>query len=68
MALMTGNLLTFHFHPSILDAYVACRLIALDKDPGIRPIGTGEVLRRIIGKIVVWQLKEDINPSLFGVF
>ena len=60
---MTRNLLTSHFHPSILEAYVACRLIPLDEDPGIRPIGIGEVLRRIIGKIVVWQLKEDIKEA-----
>ena len=60
IALMTRNLLTSNFHPSILEAYVACCLIPLDKDPGIRPIGIGEVLRRIISKIVVWQLKEDI--------
>ena len=28
-----------------------------------RPIGIREVLRRIIGKIVVWQLKEDIKEA-----
>ena len=63
IALMTKNLLTSHFRSSILEANVACRLIPLDKDPGIRPIGIGEVLRRIIGKIVVWQLKEDIKEA-----
>ena len=26
-------------------------------------MGTGEVLRRVIGKIVVWQLKEDIKEA-----
>ena len=35
-----------------LKAYIACRLIPLDKDPCIRPIGIGEVLRKIIGKSV----------------
>ena len=46
-----------------MEAYVTCHLIPLDKDPGIRPIGIGEVLRSIIGKIVVWQLKEDIKEA-----
>ncbi len=34
--------------PNGLSAYVACRLIPLNKDPGVRPIGIGEVARRII--------------------
>ena len=33
-------------------AYTSCRLIPLDKCPGVRPIGIGEVVRRIIGKAV----------------
>ena len=35
--------------PAALEAYVACRLIPLDKQPGVRPIGIVEVVRRIIG-------------------
>ena len=43
-----------------LAIFLACRLIPLDKQPGVKPIGIGEVLRRVIGKIVIKLLKEDI--------
>ena len=47
-----------------LEAYVACRLIPLEKQPsGIRPIGIGEVLRRIVGKAIVAEIKGDIMES-----
>ena len=46
--------------PASIDSLLNCRLIALDKNPGIRPIGIGEVLRRIIGKAVTRLSKADI--------
>lgn len=47
-----------------LESYLSCRLIPLEKEPsGIRPIGIGEVLRRIIGKAVVTEIKPDIIES-----
>ena len=39
----------------------ACRLIALDKNPGVRPIGIGEVLRRIIGRSIANCLQKDLK-------
>ena len=47
-----------------IDAFLACRLIPLDKNPGLRPIGVGEVLRRIIGKAVMLITKEHIKKSV----
>ena len=46
------------------EAFTACRLIALNKNPGCRPIGIGEVLRRIIGKAILEVIKEDIQEAM----
>ena len=43
------------------EALTACRLIALNKNPGCRPIRIGEVLRRIIRKAIIEVTKEDIR-------
>jgi hypothetical protein len=47
-----------------LSAFVASRLIAIDKNPVIRPIGIGEVSRRIIGKAVLHVLRPDIHSAV----
>ena len=39
---------------------MAARLIPLDKSPGVRPIGIGDVVRRIIGRATVSMLKPDL--------
>ena len=44
-----------------IKALLANRLIALDKCPGIRPIGVGESLRRVIGKAVCMATRHDIE-------
>ena len=49
---------------SNLEALLACRLIPVDKSPGLRPIGVGEVLRRIAGKVVMSVAKGDVQCSV----
>ena len=61
IAVLTRKLATETLDPLTLEAYVSCRLIPLAKNPGVRPIDVGEVLRRIVGKCVGWVLKEDIQ-------
>ena len=34
-------------------ALMACCLVALDKEPGTRPVGIGETFRRLIAKCVL---------------
>ena len=46
-----------------LAPFLACRLIALDKNPGVRPIGVCEVVRRIITKAVLEVTRGDIQES-----
>lgn len=46
--------------------FIVCRLILLDKGDmkegkfGVRLIGVGEVLRCLIGKLIIGVIKEDI--------
>ena len=36
----------------------------MDKQPGVRPIGMDEVLRSVIGKIVMKLLKRDVLKTI----
>ena len=54
------RLCTEYVDPIALPAFVACRLIPLDKQPGVRPIGIYEVLRRIVRKAVLKVVSPDV--------
>ena len=53
-----------HIDPKCIEPIVNCRLIPLDKKPGIRQIDIGEVLRRIMGKAVYSFTNEDTMKSV----
>ena len=44
-----------------LSPLLACRLIALDKNPGVRPIGIGETSHCIISKAILFMVKTEIS-------
>ena len=60
---------SFDVHPNDPSAFVASWLIPLDKCPGVRLIGVGEVPRRIIAKAVSCLFRLDIQeaPGLLQV-
>ena len=52
---------TTYIDPNSIEALLACCLILLDKESGsVRPIGVGEMIRRIIAKCVVQIAKPEI--------
>ena len=63
MAAFARYICTSSIDSSTLSAFLACRLIPLDKSPGVRPIGIGEVPRRIISKAVLWMFSTDIESA-----
>jgi len=63
LASVTRRLASEMVDQGSLNAFLANRLIPLDKCPGIRPIGIGEVMRRIVGKTIVRHLRTEIQQA-----
>ena len=49
--------------PLGLAPFLACRLIALNKRPGVRPIGVGEVLRRVVAKSILRVVAGEVEDA-----
>ena len=50
-------------NPESISAFVACRLIPLNKCPGVRPVGVGEVPRCIIVKAILRTIGKDVEEA-----
>ena len=66
IAALARKLATETIDPSDMDAFTACRLMPMYKNPGIRPIGVGEMLRRLMGKLVSWVCKSRVPAIISG--
>ena len=63
IALFSKKISTECLDPSCLEVYVANRLIPIDKSPGVRPIWIGEILRRLVGKVLASVFKLDFKEA-----
>ena len=63
VAILAKRLATTMVDPFSIEALTACHLIPLNKNPGIRPIGIGEVLRQLTGKSISWVLRDEIQEA-----
>ncbi len=61
---MAKRLCTDFIDPKLLTPFLSCRLVAIDKNPGVRPIGIGEIVRRIIAKAALTIIKPDILDTV----
>ncbi|CAM1325554.1 Uncharacterised protein r2_g3445 [Pycnogonum litorale] len=64
IAACARRIATEYIDPECMQALTAGRLIPLDKNPGVRPIGVGETLRRIICKAILCVSRSDIQLSV----
>ena len=63
LALVAKRLCTSYVDPKCVSPLLACRLIALDKNPGVRPIGIGDTARRIIAKAILTLARPDVQNT-----
>jgi hypothetical protein len=63
LALIARWICSSFVNPKGLAPLLACRLIALDKCPGIRPIGICETHRRIISKSILAVTRADLRDA-----
>ena len=47
----------------LLETFLACKLIPLHKNPGVRPVGIGEVTKRFLGRAVTTAFTRNILES-----
>ena len=63
LAKLGGRICTTYVDPCGLAAFTACLLMALDKCPGVRPIGISEIVRHILGKAILAIVGGDVQET-----
>ena len=63
LATVARRICSSYVDPTSIKPLLACRLIALDKHPGVCPIGIGDTARQIIAKAVLTIAAPDIQDT-----
>ena len=63
LANLVRMLATTIVDPVTVEPLMACRLIALDKRPGLCPTGVCEVARRIVAKAILRAINKDVEEA-----
>ena len=63
LATMAQRLCSSYVDPTVIKPLFASRLVALDKPPGVRPIGIGDTTRHIIAKAVLTIVGSDVQVA-----
>lgn len=63
LALTARRLCTNLVDPASVASLLSCRLIALNKNLGVRPIGIGDTARRIIAKAILSITRQDLQAA-----
>ena len=63
LASVARRICSSYVNPTLIAPLLACRLIALDKNPGVRPIGISDTARRIIAKALLSIVGPDIQDA-----
>ena len=64
VAVLARRLASEYVDPQGLEALLANRGIAIDKCPGLRPVGVGEIMRRIVGKAIMIVTGPEIQSAV----
>ena len=64
LATVARRICSSYVDPNSIGPLLACRLISLDKHPGVRPIGVGDTARRIIAKAVLMIVGSDVQEAM----
>ncbi len=64
IASVARRLCSSHVDPVSIAPLLSCRLIALDKNPGVHPIGISDTLRRIIAKAILFVTVSNIQDAM----